>query len=915
MQGRRPASRGYEIHVRWARSGVEWCALASLQCGFAAGNWVRDIPRARSRESLGWGTVVDRRVLAGREQLLVHFPPSGQIAWLPYEHLALVTSVQEHVYRGRLESQRAERFRLRCLSHALEQWNANTGALSRLDIDPLPHQVSLVHHIIASGNINWLIADDVGLGKTIEVGMLLHALKNSRSFRRILIVCPAGLTRQWQDELADKFAMRDFLIYGRDFEIRRTDHWRLHDQVIASLDRLKQPQHLEQLEHSGPWDLIVFDEAHRLTRRLEGDSLRASERFRLASFVRELTDSMILLTATPHQGRQDLFQALLELVRPDLTDEIRRLHRNRKILHDMVVRNPKSQVTDWHGNRLFHGKSVNAVTVALDEEQQNFGRRLMEYFLQGYQTRGKSDLVRRAVGFVMTIYRKLAASSLYAILRALERRLERLEQEAAEPSVGPDEEGDRRFEGELEEASIPNPAAFFSGEGRLVEQLIRDARQLLPSDPKLKALLERVIPATAQANPDEKLVIFTEYRSTQDYLAQALTSAYGADSVELLNGSMNLEQRRGAIARFNDQARFLISTEAGGEGINLHQRCHTMVNYDLPWNPTRLVQRIGRLYRYGQLKKVVVFNLHAPQTLDADIVANIYQRIDQIVVDLGILGKEFQPGLEDEIFGQLADLVDLESIMEKAPTLDPKDHEQEVEAKLQAARKTYAEQRDLFDYFAHTLSFESSGDLTVGPDHLQAFVQGVLGELKIPIVATRHKGAVLEIRLPEQLARTLGYASHRLQLALTRDFVGRPGFETMDAESPFFQYLLRTAQHLDFEGRAVGCALPGQALMASMLRWQNDQGRRVRQEFALVLGDPERVEINPPEAVHWLLQPTRECDAILDRQTAQALWEVAEGALERRLADVSNQDLHPESLEVLGCALSAPRANDPRSVL
>ena len=176
------------------------------------------------------------------------FPETGTRVWLPYENLKQIRGVR-HAFARPREPFRgdAERFRLRCLAYALELWNENTGALSHLDIDPLPHQIHLVHQILASGNLNWLIADDVGLGKTIEVGMLLAALQQRDVFRRILIVTPAGLTQQWKDELHFKFGMSEFQIYGVDFEVNDGRHWRLYNHVIGSIDRFKAEGHKESL--------------------------------------------------------------------------------------------------------------------------------------------------------------------------------------------------------------------------------------------------------------------------------------------------------------------------------------------------------------------------------------------------------------------------------------------------------------------------------------------------------------------------------------------------------------------------------------------------------------------------------------------------------------------------------------------
>ena len=205
--------------------------------------WVQEIPFSRTRRPLGEGVVLETRKIGGRDQVLVEYYHSGKRIWIPYENLKAIKGVQQRFALGNLgKSGEAERFRLRSLAYALEMWNQNTGSLSRLDIDPLPHQIHLVHHILASGNLNWLIADDVGLGKTIEVGMLLAALEQRGLFRRILLITPAGLVRQWQEELHHKFGMSDFEIYGADFQINNPRHWKMHEHVIGSIDRFKSEQ-------------------------------------------------------------------------------------------------------------------------------------------------------------------------------------------------------------------------------------------------------------------------------------------------------------------------------------------------------------------------------------------------------------------------------------------------------------------------------------------------------------------------------------------------------------------------------------------------------------------------------------------------------------------------------------------------
>jgi len=556
---------GYEVLVHWLKSKKrEFVCPDKLKNGFVPGMEVQEVPAARNRITLGEGVVVSIRTIGSQDQVLVEFPSSGHLCWLPFQNLKQIKGIAQRFERGHTgEDGNAERFRLRCLAHALEMWNENTGSLSRLDIDPLPHQIHLVHHILASGNLNWLIADDVGLGKTIEVGMLLSALSRRPEFRRVLLVTPAGLVKQWKDELHYKFGMSDFVIYGEDFQVNQARHWKLYDHVIGSVDRLKLEDHAEKLLQGGHWDLVVFDEAHRLSRTQTGRRYRSSDRFRLAAALRRQTASFLLLTATPHQGKQDKFQALLELIRPELKEEIQSLSLNPRIIKHMILRNHKADVTDAEGNLIFRGKTTAAVQVDLGEQEREFDASLVDYLINGYaaskRVGGKEG---RAIGFVMNIYRKLAASSIAAIEKSLARRRQRLVEESCYEAGDPEgvEQADERFIGEWEESFESSAKEFFSGEITLLEELLEKSRHISKIDHKIRSLVDELVTPILKRNPEERLLIFTEYRATQDHVAAALRSAFGDQSVHLIHGGQTHLERSASITRFEDDGQFLISS-------------------------------------------------------------------------------------------------------------------------------------------------------------------------------------------------------------------------------------------------------------------------------------------------------------------------------------------------------------------
>ena len=902
--------------VDWLQSG-ENCYVSpeELRSGFAVGWTVQDVPRSRIRKSLGSGTVVSSRTLGLRDQVLVQLDETGRSCWIPYENLMRIKGPRERFLGGFIgQSGHAERFRLKALAYALERWNANTGSLSHLDIDPLPHQIHLVHHILASGNLNWLIADGVGLGKTIETGMLISAIREGSRRDRILLVVPPGVTRQWQEELREKFKMDDFLIYGRDFNVNEPAQWKLFDRVIASMDRLKNDDHLERLLQSERvFDLIVFDEGHRLTRKQIGLKYKAADRFKLAAALRDRTDSMILLSGTPHQGKTDQFVALLELLRPEWAKEFGELERHPEILEDMVYRNRKTDVTDAQGNFIFHGKTSIAVELEPSPEEEALDRDLQRYLRSGYKAAAAGGNKSRVIGFVMTVYRKLAASSIQAIANAMRGRRQRLLDSAAEEGewleLPEEDDPDLRFAGEREEQSAKGTAQparpFFEGELAALDSLVADAERLARSDQKLALFLDDVLPKAIDQSKTGKVLIFSEYRATQALLKRELAARYGADSVVLINGGQNLDEKRDAIARFDADAQFLVSTEAGGEGLNLHWQCSVLVNYDLPWNPMRLVQRVGRLYRYGQLEPVVVFNLHAPQTLDGKIVAMMYDRLDAIVADMSGVSEEYNDRLHDEILGEVASLVDLEEVLENALKDGPKRSAERIDEALRRAREAKELQDRLLSGARGFNPDELRDELQVSGDHLTSFVRSMLEELGCEVLEERRDARVLDILLPDEIAALIHHRRTRLTITTERRF-SPPGSRTemMDFSHPLFRLMVDRARSHEFGGlSAIVENGPGEAMAGAILRWQNDQGEMVREQFDLFIsGEVGEVVVNGPQASDWLAAPARDGTELGNAEARGEIFSQVTAAAEDRLAASSKLDLHPHHLRMVNVA-------------
>ena len=883
---------------------IDWNELTS---GLREGNNVEHIPSSPTQSSLGTGTVLSLRNIAGIEQALVEFPKSGEILWLPHERLVRVPSAKKHFdIKNRILSGDPERLRLRTLNQALLNWNENTGSLSRLDVDPLPHQIYLVHHILRSGNLNWLIADDVGLGKTIEIGLLISALKQRKSLKRVLVISPAGLVRQWKEEMRDRFGFRDFEIYGSDFEIdsKYLEDWAKHTHVIGSIDKLKKEEQKKILLGAGDWDLIVFDEAHRLSRRQFGINYKRTERYQLAKDLRDKTESLILLSATPHQGMQDKFQALLELIRPELKRRILALGQNQEILNEMLFRNAKSEVIDLQGNLIFKGKDAFAVQVKVSESEKGFDKSLRQYLVRGYDAGKSGGKTGRAIGFVMTVYRKLAASSFAAIEQALERRLDRLTKDKSVPETNLDyeslEEADERFLGEWEEKIITNKKEFFEGEIKQLKELIDFAKHLKSSDTKIDVLLNDILIPQIQENPKEKFVIFTEYRATQDFILKELSAHFGNESCEFICGSQSFKEREEAIYKFNSEANFLVSTEAGGEGINLQKHCHMMVNFDLPWNPMRMVQRIGRLYRYGQNRRVKVFNLQSPQTFDSAILDLMYQRIATVSRDMSTVGKEFREGLADEILGEISEAIDIQTLLEQSSDFDRVRTDAEIEKALNEAKLAVNLQREIFSSAASFHKDDIAEGFKINQSHLEAFLNGCCKHFGIQIVEKTQSDKVWHLRLPEKLLEDAqGVSKINFKLTAHRDLANRySGIDMFDFSHPLLNYFSKEIQKTEFRGHCSYAKIPNaKAIVTAIVRWQSEKGKRLREEFVVYqLNHNGSFIKNPISFSKWLLQensndiPANDCEITkLAPLFQQKLAEFQKSRCTSRL--------HPENIE------------------
>lgn len=817
---------------------IEWCRLGGLKPGFLPGDLVQHV--AQRGASLGTGKVLACRHLAGFDQVLVQFADTGESRWVDWRLLSNAKSVEQRAaqHQTGLHPDHAERARLRILANSLRIWNSNTGAFGRLDIDPLPHQLDVARKVVTSAQPRWLIADDVGLGKTIEVGLILHALTQRNRCRRVLIICPSSLTKQWKDEMWGRFG-RLFEIYNRDFFPENSEAMKLRDHVIISLDLAKRPEHLALLDAAGGWDAIIFDEAHRLGKSETGEQ---TERFALARALHNRAHAFLLLTATPHQGKTKRFAALLELVRPDLAAEIASLSMNPEIVGEIIIRNRKSAVTDAEGRLIFRGHDTRRFSVPPSPEMQRANAALVRYLQEGYRAgdASRNKMLGRAIGFVMTTYRKLASSSLAAIERALERRLERLDgaDRTFDPSLPADEDLEDRDD--LSEiGTIRSIGAFFEDEREQVLNVLAKIHAARSADTKRDLFVGQILrPLLGQG---ESLLVFTEYRATQDYLRETIAAALPDVACVGINGSMTLDEKSEAVRAFNSgKARVLISTEAGGEGLNLQETCHVMVNYDLPWNPSRLVQRIGRLYRYGQKKRVQVLNLQSDDGFDNAALGLMLDRVTTIASDMAVVAGDGKEALAADILGEILSNIDMGEILERAQSMKFEQTQEDIEAAIARAREAQAAEADILQYASVSQTQVSGG---FDGRHMVSFLRAMAPYADYVLRQELHEGRTLEIQLSEGAIRQWPEFGRRSVVRLTVDHVRArrdPSLYLMDFESNFVRYLAELASD-----RRVFDGLYGEAetaageeaglLTVHRLRWQDLSGNLLEEDLLPVV--------------------------------------------------------------------------------
>jgi superfamily II DNA or RNA helicase len=561
-------------------------------------------------------------------------------------------------------------------------------------VEPLPHQITAVYDaMLPRQPLRFLLADDPGAGKTIMAGLFIKELIARGDLQRCLVVCPGSLAEQWQDELYRRFHLPFEILTNDKLEAARTGNWFLEtNMVIARLDKLSRNEDVQQKLNTPDcrWDLIVCDEAHKMSATYFGGEVKFTKRYRLGQLLSGLTRHFLLMTATPHNGKEEDFQLFMALLDGDRFEGRFRDGAHVADVSDLMRRMVKENLLKFDATPLFPERIAHTVPYKLSALEAQLYKAVTEYVTKEFDRAEalKNDKQAGTVGFALTILQRRLASSPEAIYQSLRRRRERLESRLRElellqragqsiPSAtslrelddedvedleeAPDDEVQAAEEQILDQATAARSIAELKAEIETLKQLEALALSVRRSgtDTKwreLASLLAEIFRPADMApgaekeelapSPTQKLVIFTEHRDTLNYLQNRISTLLGKPSaVVIIHGGMGREERMNAQEwfRHNPEVQVLLATDAAGEGINL-QRAHLMVNYDLPWNPNRIEQRFGRIHRIGQTEVCHLWNLVADETREGDVYHTLFEKLDEARKALGgqvfdVLGK------------------------------------------------------------------------------------------------------------------------------------------------------------------------------------------------------------------------------------------------------------------------------------
>lgn len=682
----------------------------------------------------------------------------------------------------------SEAYRIR-LAHLFDPYLA----VSASQIEALPHQITAVYgEMLPRQPLRFLLADDPGAGKTVMAGLLIKELLIRGDLERCLIVAPGGLVEQWQEEMAEKFGLHFDLLTRDQIEASVTGNPFLEkNRLIVRLDMAARSDELKaKLEAAGDWDLIICDEAHRMAASYFGGEVKETQRHKLGKLLGTRTRNFLLMSATPHNGKEADFQLFMGLLDADRFEGRFREGVHKADVSDMMRRLTKEELYRFDGTPLFPERRAYTASYELSPAESDLYQAVTTYVREEMNRADRTgdDKRRSSVGFALQILQRRLASSPAAIHRSLERRRKRLEERLREerlmrqtgfaplaagpalPSYDPDDadevpgaEAEAAEDQILDQATAAATLAELEAEIAILTDLEDRALRLKLSDQDTKWLqLESILNDPIMVDPAtgarRKVLIFTEPRDTLDYLQQKITARVGDPAaVVVIHGGIAREARRAAIAAFNSDpvVRVMIANDAAGEGVNLQRGAHLMVNYDLPWNPNRLEQRFGRIHRIGQTEVCHLWNLCAANTREGEVYRRLLEKLEEARTALGgrvydVLGELFEghalrdllvdairygdrPEKKAELFRKVEGAVDVENI-----------------EKLVAERKLTSEGMSPGSVAEIREQMERASARRLQPHFIGAFFREAFGMLGGRI-AEREKGRYEILRVPSIL--------------------------------------------------------------------------------------------------------------------------------------------------------------------